>query len=78
MASIRENVRSPASHPRLERRRIGREAEASPHLIPLLRGEAPASIGYDADRQDDLAPAKGIALGVVISAVFWLVLFLIV
>lgn len=60
-----------------ERRRSGRPAAASPHLIPLLRspqlldgkghGKDPVRFG-----SDQSAPARGIMVAVVISAVLWL------
>jgi hypothetical protein len=56
-----------------ERRRPGRPAHISPELIPLLRGEAPL-VPNDPirfDEPDELGAARGIALGVGISAVLW-------
>ena len=67
-----------ASHPlRSERRRPGRIADVSPNLIPLLRGsDIPPDPGESPDNA--MAPARGIAFGVVISVLFWAVLVWIV
>lgn len=73
-----------------DRRRPGRPAEVDPRLVPLLRfkpsaeqidaaqdfpsppeAAAPGAVTDDAD---GLAAARGIALAVLISAVFWAML----
>ena len=73
-----------------DRRRPGRPAEVDPRLVPLLRfkpsaaqvdaaqdfplpPEAPPPDAI-ADDADALAAARGIALAVLISAVFWAML----
>lgn len=65
------------SHPlALERRRPGRIENVSPHLIPLLRGGTEAWPEDEERRDTDLAPAIGIAVSVLISALMWAVLLL--
>jgi hypothetical protein len=64
-----------------ERRRAGRFEGASPNLIPLMRGSCTlieGKGGSDLVRfgSDQSAPARGIIIGVIISAVIWVVLFL--
>ncbi len=61
-----------------DRRRAGRNAQGSPHLIPLLRNpttvEAPAPLQVDADMpfpDDDLAPAKGVLFALALSLPLW-------
>jgi hypothetical protein len=65
-----------------ERRRPGRVSFANPHLLALLRGEAPKGGATDAPNRaaesDDLGPVKGIMLTVAISAVIWGAVVLIV
>jgi hypothetical protein len=57
-----------------DRRRPGRIETVAPPLIPLLRdGNAPAT-DYEERRQDDLAPATGIAVSVLISGLIWAIL----
>jgi hypothetical protein len=63
------------------RRRPGRNNQVSPHLIPLLRNAAtmdiPASLPDVADQsvsENDLAFAKGISLGLVLSAPLWAII----
>lgn len=68
-----------------ERRRPGRRNDVHPALIPLLRGQVLPPPGPDllwAPRRpgqfkegDDLGPARGIGLGVLISLAFWGVVF---
>ncbi|TRW16848.1 hypothetical protein [Glacieibacterium frigidum] len=59
----------------VDRRRPGRLAEVSPHLIPLLRAEERAKLPpledvlRDADRQIDTGP--GVVLGVGLGALLW-------
>ena len=61
-----------------DRRRPGRPDQASPHLIPLLRTaeiEAAApGIGDEPPFEDALAPAKGIAVGLLLSVPVWAVI----
>ncbi len=73
-----------------DRRRPGRPGEVAPHLVPLLRftpsaaqidaaqafPSPPETAAADAitDDADGLAAARGIALAVLISAVFWAML----
>ncbi len=63
------------------RRRLGRNDQVSPHLIPLLRNPTtvniPAPIPGETDISplgDDLAPMRGIMFGVVLSAPLWAVI----
>ena len=60
------------------RRRLGRNDQVSPHLIPLLRNAAtvdvPALLPGEAgvlSLDDDLAPMRGIIFGVVLSVPLW-------
>ena len=67
-----------------DRRRPGRPDQASPHLIPLLRTAeieaAAASIAAEElpFEEDALAPAKGIAIGLLLSVPVWAVIGMIV
>ncbi len=66
-----------------DRRRPGRPDEASPHLIPLLRTseiDAAAASGTEDELpfEDALAPAKGIAVGLLLSVPVWAVIGMIV
>ena len=70
---------SPA--PATDRRRPGRLKDVSPHLTPLLRfrpsAEQIAAARRDpaeSEDDDDLRPARGIALGVLVSLAFWVAL----
>lgn len=63
------------------RRRLGRTDRVSPHLIPLLRD--PATVGIPAPPpceteapplNDELASARGIAFGLVLSVPLWAVI----
>ena len=60
------------------RRRPGRPKQVSPHLIPLLRSSTPSGIGGltvgETDTsilEDDLAPAKGVLVGLALSVPLW-------
>jgi hypothetical protein len=53
-----------------ERRRPGRNPDVSPALLPLLRGDAPLPLP-DQPGRDDMRPARGIMIGVLISLLFW-------
>lgn len=53
------------------RRRPGRLETVNPALIPLLHGETIAEISSDFSVQHDLAPAKGIAMGLLLSIPPW-------
>lgn len=72
----------PADAPFLDRRRPGRAEEVNPALLPLLRGTAHVNDNQaacttpavDEDDPDNLAAAKGIIMGVGLSAGFWLCL----
>ena len=62
-----------------DRRRPGRLDQASPHLIPLLRtaeieAAAASVIEEELAFEDALAPAKGIAVGLLLSVPVWAVL----
>ena len=62
-----------------DRRRPGRPDQASPHLIPLLRtadieAAAASGIGDELPFEDALAPAKGIAVGLLLSVPVWAVI----
>lgn len=66
-----------------DRRRPGRPDQASPHLIPLLRtseieGAAAANPADELPLEDALAPAKGIAVGLLLSVPVWAVIGMIV
>jgi len=72
-----------------DRRRPGRPDQANPHLIPLLRTsdieDAAASDTAVAPAMEDelafedaLAPAKGIAVGLLLSVPIWAVIGMIV
>ena len=61
-----------------ERRRPGRIATVSPALIPLLRGGTVSSPVVEERRANDLAPAIGIAVSVVISGLIWALLLWII
>jgi hypothetical protein len=56
---------------RQERRRAGRMANVSRALIPLLRDEGQPTCDDEVLRDHDLAPATGIAVGVVLSGLIW-------
>jgi hypothetical protein len=58
----------------LERRRPGRIENASPNLIPLLRGEGQQPCDDEAPGEHDLAPATGVAVAAVISGLIWLLI----
>jgi hypothetical protein len=65
-----------------DRRRPGR-AEVSPDLIPLLRNPVDAEIPPDdthgADHpRDDLEPAKGLAVGLLLAVPLWCVIALVI
>jgi hypothetical protein len=69
-------VASDVIQPRPERRRSGpRIANTKDVLIPLLRGDVQFPQDSAPARGDDMAPARGIALGLLISAGFWLAMF---
>jgi hypothetical protein len=56
-----------------DRRRPGRADYSNPALIDLLRG-TPSAIKPaepQAERRDDLAPAKGILMGLLMVVPFW-------
>ena len=62
-----------------DRRRPGRPDQASPHLIPLLRtteieAAAASGVGEELPFEDALAPAKGIAVGLLLSVPVWAVI----
>ena len=68
-----------ASDPEVvERRRPGRIANVSPALIPLLRDGNTLSPDAEEFQEKELAPAHGIIIGALISALFWAVLIWIV
>ena len=72
MADEREEVAVLNAPPsRVERRRPGRVENVSPALIPLLRGETHPPSDDEVLRKDDLAPAAGIAVSVVLSGLVW-------
>ncbi len=55
-----------------DRRRPGRPEAVNPHLIMLLRDPtAPEDPDLIQRSQDDLGAARGIAVGLVLSAPFW-------
>ena len=59
----------------IERRRPGRIETISAHLIPLFRRPAPTAkitqVSHETEPRDDLAPARGIAFGVVLAIPLW-------
>ncbi len=62
----------------LDRRRPGRPAEVSPHLLPLLRGAAnvrvpPAPLSIDNESRP-LTPLSGIFNAILISSILWCVI----
>jgi hypothetical protein len=57
-----------------DRRRPGRIEIISPALIPLLRDGTATAIYHEEHLQDDLAPATGISVSVLISVLIWAVL----
>ena len=63
---------------RVERRRPGRIAVVSPHLIPLLRGATEPLPDLKERGDSDLAPAIGIAVSVLISVLLWAMLLSII
>jgi hypothetical protein len=68
-----------ASDPQVvERRRPGRIANVSPALIPLLRGSNAPPPDTEESLENDMAPARGIVFGALISVLFWAVLVWIV
>ena len=75
---------APVADASKDRRRPGRPDQASPHLIPLLRTaeiEAAAASGMAEElpfEEDALAPAKGIAVGLMLSVPVWAVIGMIV
>lgn len=72
MSQIRQDtpvLRGPPSG--VERRRPGRIEAVSPALIPLLRGEHIASLEEEQPAGNDLGPAIGIGVSVVLSMVVW-------
>ena len=65
-----------------DRRRPGRPDQASPHLIPLLRtaeieAAAASGMGDELPFDDALAPAKGIAVGLLLGVPVWAVIGLV-
>lgn len=65
---------APANDPPADRRRPGRTEDVNPALLPLLRRESllPAP-GVDVEQDDDdLAPARGVAVSVLIGALLWI------
>ncbi len=66
-----------------DRRRPGRPDQASPHLIPLLRtseieAAAASETGDELPFEDALAPAKGLAVGLLLSVPVWAAIGMIV
>lgn len=77
---LRTAEQAPAPAEVKGRRRLGRNDQVSPHLIPLLRDpaaldiRAPPPCGTEAPPlSDQLAPARGIAFGLVLSVPLWAV-----
>ena len=78
--------RPPTDQPTLDdRRRPGRVRNVNPHLIQLLRDpcepdtSGPAQETAPSDQpDDDLAPARGIVLGITLSIALWAILILLV
>jgi hypothetical protein len=72
VSDVREKVQVLDALPQSpERRRTGRIAIASPALIPLLRGIGRLPCSCEVRRDRNLAPAIGIAVGVVVSGPIW-------
>lgn len=58
--------------PKSDRRRPGRMQYANSALIALLRTPVKSGSAADSERNgDDLAPAKGIVVGSLLSILFW-------
>lgn len=62
-----------------DHRRPGRPDQVSPNLVPLLRTSpvieaVPAFEGADGPVDDALTPARGIAVGLVLSVPLWAVI----
>ena len=55
-----------------DRRRPGRRTEVNPDLIPLLRGQQPALPALEFDETDECAAARGLCVGVLLSAPLWI------
>ena len=67
-----------------DRRRSGRLEDVSPSLVPLLRfkpspeqveaEQSGPAVSDDAEDDDDLRVARGIAFGLAVSGLFWVAL----
>lgn len=77
MADVTEDDRPPFDLTLADRRRQGRTDYQNAHLIALLRGQsldidpAEAETNPKALSVDDLAPARGIIIGVPIGTAMW-------
>lgn len=74
---LHQSAVAPASESRtFERRRPGRPENVSPELVSLLRGTAnpPPPLEFSDRSEDQLDPLRGLAVGLVISAVLWALL----
>ncbi len=61
---------------RWERRRSGRLDDVHPTLIPLLRSDPSANPDALEDQENDLEPACGVIVCVLLSALIWGILAL--
>jgi hypothetical protein len=79
VADVTDDDRPPFELTLADRRRQGRTDHQNAHLIALLRGQSldidPAKAEVDAAPKatsvDDLAPARGIIIGVSIGTAMW-------
>ena len=58
-----------------DRRRPGRIKNANPELIPILRGDGaplPPEKSFESDDDDQLSGARGVVVGIALSAPLWL------
>lgn len=75
MSNVNEEAPELDAFPvRSERRRVGRIEKVSPALILLMRGEAAPLFDDHLVSQDNLAPAIGIAVSVLLSGLVWLLI----
>lgn len=71
---LETEVKAPAGSVVADRRRPNRIEQVNPALIPILRtGEIPPDLGetIEFDEPDQMAGARGILIGVAISAPLW-------
>ena len=54
-----------------DRRRLGREDDVRPDLIPLLRGTLPYTKDMDEEDHDQLAASRGVVIWASVSVAAW-------